>query len=204
MATTRIQIGPADLGRTMTLEEFREAEEKSGYLYELARRVLEVTEVPGLKHWRILDNLQEALSLYRREHPGIVDLVGHGSEVRFLVPELGSDRHPDIGVVLPGASSDDRGRPRPVLAIEIVSPGKAARDRDYVAKREEYLAIGLREYWIIDPKPRRVTVLIRRDGADGPAWEERAFRGEEAIGSELLTGFAGTVNGLWVGLEPEP
>ena len=35
MATTQIRIGPADHGRRMTLEEFREAEEEPGYCYEL-------------------------------------------------------------------------------------------------------------------------------------------------------------------------
>ena len=48
MATVNaIRIGPADHGRKMTLEEFREAEEEGGYCYELARGVLEVTYVPG-------------------------------------------------------------------------------------------------------------------------------------------------------------
>ena len=45
-----LRIGPADHGRTMTLEEFREAEELDGYRYELARGVLEVTEVPNDPH----------------------------------------------------------------------------------------------------------------------------------------------------------
>ena len=36
MSTTRIQIGPADHGRRMTLDEFREADEEPGYRYELA------------------------------------------------------------------------------------------------------------------------------------------------------------------------
>ena len=47
---TPLRIGPADQGRTMTLEEFREAEETDGYRYELARGVLEVTEVPNDPH----------------------------------------------------------------------------------------------------------------------------------------------------------
>ena len=63
MATTRIQIGPADHGRRMTLDEFREAEEEPGYRYELARGVLEVTEVPNDPHGQIVDNLHEAVSV---------------------------------------------------------------------------------------------------------------------------------------------
>jgi len=54
MATVNLRIGPADNGRRMTVDEFRKAEEQPGYLYELARGVLEVTEVPGDDHGQIL------------------------------------------------------------------------------------------------------------------------------------------------------
>ena len=50
MSTLATRIGPADHGRAMTLEEFRDAEEEPGYRYELARGVLEVTEVPNDPH----------------------------------------------------------------------------------------------------------------------------------------------------------
>ncbi len=47
---TPLCIGPADHGRTMTLEEFLDAEAEEGYRYELARGVLEVTQVPNDLH----------------------------------------------------------------------------------------------------------------------------------------------------------
>lgn len=65
------------------------------------------------------------------------------------------------------------------------------------------MAFGVREYWIVDPVPRLVTVLVRREGADGPTWEERCFRDDRAILSPLLPGFAGTVAGLWEDVEFE-
>ena len=52
-----LRIGLADHGRTMTLEEFREAEELEGYIYELARGVLEVSEVPNDPHGVVVCNL---------------------------------------------------------------------------------------------------------------------------------------------------
>ena len=64
MATVNLRIGPSDLGRKMTLEAFHEAEDQCGYLYELARGVLEVTEVPGDDDGQILHNLQNAISSY--------------------------------------------------------------------------------------------------------------------------------------------
>jgi Uma2 family endonuclease len=83
MATTtavRLRIGPADHGRTMTLEEFLDAEEEEGYRYELARGVLEVTNVPNDPHGMVVCNLYDAFSRYRREHPGVIWRYGGGSE----------------------------------------------------------------------------------------------------------------------------
>lgn len=49
--------------------------------------------------------------------------------------------------------------PPPQWVMEVVSPGKANRDRDYINKRSQYAAIGVPEYWLIDPKAQTVTVL---------------------------------------------
>ena len=70
MATTTTRIGPADHGRAMTLEEFRDAEEEEGYRYELARGVLEVTEVPNDPHGQIVCNLYLALVTLSTVAPG--------------------------------------------------------------------------------------------------------------------------------------
>jgi len=69
MASLATRIGLADHGRTMTLEEFRDAEEEEGYRYELARGVLEVTEVPNDPHGLIVSNLYRAIGRYDVAHP---------------------------------------------------------------------------------------------------------------------------------------
>src|SRR5271166_5077085 len=148
MATVNLRIGPADNGRRMTLEEFREAEEQPGYLHELARGVLEVTEVPSDDQGQIVDNLHEAISDYNRKHPGLIRRIAHGSDIRLIIPELESDRHPDLAVVFFGAPLTERGRHRSEWVCEVVSPGARARRSDYDEKAEEYLQLGIREYWI--------------------------------------------------------
>jgi Uma2 family endonuclease len=199
MATTRIQIGPADHGRRMTLDEFREAEEEPGYRYELARGVLEVTEVPNDPHGQIVHNLNQAVSLYHRQHPGLILRIGGAGEFRLWVPEMISGRNPDLAVAFRGTPKDARGRRPPSLVVEVVSEG--GEERDHVEKRQEYLIFGIREYWIIDPALGQVMVLCRRDAPGGPDWEERIYRGDETIVSELLPGFAGTVTELWADVE---
>ncbi len=66
---------------------------------------------------------------------------------------------PDIAVVCDPAKLDDAGcKGPPDWVIEIVSPSTDARDR--IEKRALYLRCGVKEYWIVDPKTRRVTVCI--------------------------------------------
>src|SRR4051812_40106826 len=74
----RPRIGPADDGRALTLQEFLEADEEPGYRYELARGVLEVTEVPDDLHRQVMTNLYEAMARYRRDHPGVILSYGGG------------------------------------------------------------------------------------------------------------------------------
>ncbi len=194
MATvvTPLRIGLADHGRAMTLEEFLEAEETEGYRYELARGVLEVSEVPDDPHGDVVCNLYRAVARYDAQHPGVIRRFGGGNEFRFWLPGMISGRNPDLGVVLHGAPKDWRGRRIPSLASEVVS--RRSVRRDYVTKREEYLAYGLDEYWIVNPLKRQVAVLSRR----GDTWHEALFRDDQVIVSLVLPGFATTVAGLWI------
>ena len=131
------------------------------------------------------------------EHPGVIHRFGGGNEFRFWLPRMISGRNPDLGVVLRGAPRDWRGRRVAALAAEVVSRGSIKRD--YETKREEYLAYGLLEYWIVDPLKRQVTVLTRR----GDTWNEAVFRDQQLIASLVLPGFATTVAELWVDVEDD-
>ena len=198
MATaSTLKIGPADHGRIMTLDEFLDAEETKGYLYELARGVLEVTEIPKEPHLDLESFLMEALILHKHAHPGLIHRVGNGSTTRLWLPGLVSSRHPDVAVVLHNAPKDWRDHRIPSLVMEIVSEGREARDRDYVAKRQEYLAYGLLEYWIVDPFERKVTVLTRR----GDLWHEQIFSGDQSAEGLVLPGFSVRLPDLWAAAE---
>ena len=198
MATVdKLRLGPADHGRALTLDEFRDADEEPGYRYELARGVLEVTEVPNDPHGQIVFELFLALARYVTAHTDRIHRYGGASEFRLWVPGMISGRNPDAAVVLRGAPKDVRGRRVPALAVEVVTEG--GETRDYVTKREEYLVYGLFEYWIVDPGPKTVTVLVR----DGGAWLERVYRGDQLIESLVLPGIGLPVSDLWIDLEED-
>ena len=112
---------------------------------------------------------------------------------------MSSGRNPDFAVIFRDAPKNERGRRPPDLVAEIVSRG--AEERDYAAKRDEYLRFGIKEYWIVDPQLRQVTVLVRDDAGTGPIWVERVFRDGEAASSVLLPQFEIVVSELWAGVE---
>lgn len=77
------------------------------------------------------------------------------------------------------------------LIAEVVSPGKANRDRDYLHKPAQYAAIGVPEYWLIAPLAEKVIVL----SLEGKAYRAvGVFGKQEAIASvefaelELMVG----------------
>ncbi|MEO0824353.1 MAG: Uma2 family endonuclease [Cyanobacteria bacterium J06635_15] len=73
--------------------------------------------------------------------------------------------------------------PPPQLVVEVVSPGKQNRDRDYRYKRSQYEARSIGEYWIVDPIAQQVTVLVLVGGL----YEATVLEGETVIRSPLLT-----------------
>jgi Uma2 family endonuclease len=193
MATVTVRVGPADHGRRMSLEEFLDCDVEPGFRYELARGVLEVTEVPGEPHGLIVHFLYKLLAVYEREHPDTIYRFGGAGESQLVVPTMASGRNPDIAIVLHGARRDERGGRPPAIAFEIVSAGNEAHTRDYVTKRDEYLEYGLAEYWIVDRFARRVLVLNRDDAN----WTERKFEGDQVATSRVLSGFAVRVGDFW-------
>ena len=73
-----------------------------------------------------------------------------------------------------------RQMPPPRLVIEVVSPGNESKDnykRDYQDKRDQYAAIAIPEYWIVDPDRAWVIVGTLVSGA----YQFTTFRDKQAI-----------------------
>jgi Uma2 family endonuclease len=87
-------------------------------------------------------------------------------QVPVLQPKDAANRFPDLVVLRPEHLDLMQRRltitldmPPPQLIAEVVSPGRTNRDRDFINKRVQYAAIGVPEYWLIDPSERAITVL---------------------------------------------
>lgn len=78
------------------------------------------------------------------------------------------------------------------LVGEVVSPDDP--DRDLVAKRADYAAAGVPEYWIADPRGETITVLTLKGGAYA---EHGTFARGESATSPLLAGFTADVSAVF-------
>jgi Uma2 family endonuclease len=77
------------------------------------------------------------------------------------------------------------GAPAPLLVVEVVSNSKEdlrSRNRDYVEKPVEYAAIGIPEYWIIDPDQSLVRVGHLTKGV----YRFQDFTGDDEIDSLIF------------------
>jgi len=73
---------------------------------------------------------------------------------------------PDVLVVCDPAKIDRRGvRGAPDWLLEVLSPSTAAHDQ--IAKRRTYERAGVREYWLVHPSDRTLTVYVLENGQYG-------------------------------------
>jgi Uma2 family endonuclease len=133
-------------------------------LVEFSDGCVEVLPMPDLIHQLLAVFLTNVLNAM------LVDgAKGLAATAPFkLRVRKGKWREPDVLYVAPANLGRVRVRwwDYADLTIEIVSGDDP--DRDYVEKRKDYAALGVREYWIIDPRDRSVTVL----SLDGSAYRE--------------------------------
>ena len=75
-------------------------------------------------------------------------------------------------------------RGAPDMVVEILSPSSSRRDWKY--KRELYAKYGVKEYWIVDPANRIVSVMLLKDGVLEIAG---AYVEGDTLASAALEGF---------------
>ena len=87
---------------------------------------------------------------------------------------------PDLVVICDRAKLDDKGcRGAPDWVVEVLSPSTAGHDQ--ILKRALYQRVGVREYWLVHPVDRIVTIYTLDAGSYG-APDVRELVGTLAVG----------------------
>jgi Uma2 family endonuclease len=154
-----------------------------GYRYELINGVLIVTPIPLEAERDPNEELGYLLRRYREDHP-------QGKTLEKTLFEhtvrTGTNRRRADRVIWAGLGRVvDPKVDVPTIIAEFISGDKRDWLRDYVEKRQEYLALGVAEYWIIDRFRRTMTVCRSQPGLP----PEQVVTENEVYRTPLLPGF---------------
>ena len=171
----------------MTPEEFDAVTDyDERFVYELVQGVLVVTPIPSEAESDPNEELGVWLRNHQSNHPqgAAIDLTLAERYVRLPNHRRRADRLIWVGLGrLPDPAQDV-----PTIVIEFVSKDRRDRDRDNQHKRQEYLDLGVAEYWVIDRFRRRMTVFRRDPVKTGPE-STLIVEGTGSYRTDLLPGF---------------
>jgi len=152
-----------------------------GIAYEMTPAPSRTHSLISGKLFRMLGNFLEGKACEVHHAPFDVRLPRRNKpdeEIRNVV-------QPDILVVCDEGKLDDRGcRGAPDLIIEILSPSTASRD--CIVKKNLYEKHGVKEFWLVDPANRIVTIYTRQ--SDGLFGKPTIYADEDVVEIALFPG----------------
>lgn len=193
------QIAFSPLLRHYTLGEFWDLPEPPDrWHYDLIGGVLYMVPPPDPPHGDLDSRLKRWLILFL-EASGDTGSVHHPREAIYIDS---TNVEPDMMYVSTElASRMGRRRTSADIVFEYLSKSTAVYDR--TTKADTYLALGVRELWLIDPTSR--TIEVRHwtaPATDGglPRWEVVRYHAGESAESRVLTGWFVSVDRLFADL----
>ena|SRR5680860_49944 len=142
-----------------------------------------MSPAPTRRHQDVVVELSRQIANFLRDHPCRVYTAPF--DVRLpraseADNEVDTVVQPDISVICDSRKLDDAGcRGTPDWIIEVLSPGTAVKDQ--IRKRELYQRHGVREYWLVHPVDRVLTIY-QLEGTEYGKPEIRATEGITSTG----------------------
>ena len=150
--------------RKYTYADYKAWELKPGERFELIYGVAYAMSAPNLTHQQILMTLSGEFYLFLKGKPCRV--IASPFDVRLFYEDDESDDtvvQPDLVVICDRKKLGEEGcRGAPDLAVEILSPSNTALEME--RKLRLYKEAGIREYWVVDPRDKHISVYLLKDG----------------------------------------
>ena len=148
MPAVQPQLETVTLEQYEALPEEKRVEVFDGIIFDMAS--------PSQIHQSVLLELSTLLNSYVKSRKGDCKVFPAPFDVKLSDHPL-TIVQPDIMIVCDKDKLDEkRCNGAPDFIIEIISPGNPSDD--YIRKAYYYKNYGVREYWVVDPKRRMVTV----------------------------------------------
>ena len=165
--------------------------------HEIIDGVHYVTPSPVRRHQLLLGRLYLAIGNFLEDHPDVGQAYLSPFDTVFSPWDV---VEPDL-LFVAADQLDILTEPNiqgaPALVIEILSPG--TRKRDLGIKRQLFDRGGVREYWIVDPKARDLTVYQRAVDGTFPKVAQLSASDEATLMTPLLPGFTLSLTKLFAG-----
>jgi Uma2 family endonuclease len=194
------QINFSPLLRQYTLEEFWALPERGDHArYNLIGGYLFMVPPPNPPHGDIGARMNVALMKFVLTND-IDGVVHHPPEAIWLQQEEGSTYlEPDM-MYLSKALNKRMGRKRTSADIVFEYLSRSTSVYDRTTKADTYLALGVRELWLVDPATATIEVRHPNHSADFPTWEITTYRRRQKAKSRVLDRWEVSVTELFDGL----
>jgi len=196
---TEIEVNFSQLLHSYTLEEFWELPDPNDRShYELIGGQLFMVPPPDAPHDEIDARLVKWLVLFLSEKKIEGDIL-HPRASIYRDVAAGTYLEPDM-MYVSKELKERMGKKRSSadIVFEYVSRSNAVYDR--TTKADTYLALGVRELWLIDPATVTIEVRYAIDNKGKPAWEGWRYSKGDTAESRVLEGWRVSVDELFAGL----
>jgi prevent-host-death family protein len=170
----------------VTYEEFLKITEGNERRYEYIDGEVYLLAAPKVSHQRILGELYMLFYNWFKGKKCVVALAPFDITLK-KGPEEINVVEPDISVICDleeNLNAKDYYMGVPVLVLEIIS--ECTRTKDSIKKFNLYMASGVKEYWIVNPFEKEISVYLF---SDSNITESKTFKGDNLASSFIFKGF---------------
>lgn len=185
--------------RRYTLEEFWALPEPADrYHYDLIEGALFMVPPPDPPHGNIDSRLNRSLVTFLVENKISGDVL-HPREGIYKDLATATYLEPDM-MYVSEALVAQKGQKRTSADIVFEDSSRSTVIYDRTTKADTYLALGIRELWLVDSENAVIDVHHARVREAQPSWEIRRYGKGEWAESEVLPGWCVSVNQLFEAL----